>query len=84
MLEQISFILFISLTYIFISHFVSTFIVYLINENFPVFYTPATIYKLTEMNWFGCITIYILLFPIAFIFEIGGFLRWLFTIGRKD
>ena len=45
---------------------------------------PNDIYDITEMNWFGCITIYIILFPIAFIYEIGGFLKWLFTVGRKD
>lgn len=84
LLEQVLFIIFISLSYTFISHFISAFIVYCINENFPFLYTPATFYKLTEMNWVGCIITYILLFPIAFISEIGGFLKWLFTVGRKD
>ena len=83
LLEQILFNIFISLAYVAISHFISAFIVYSINEDFPTLYTPATIYRLTEMNWFGCIVTYILLFPIAFIYEIGGFLKWLFTVGRK-
>ena len=48
-----------------------------------VFYTPKTIYKKSNMNWFGCIIIYIIMFPFGFVFAIGGFLRWLFTVGRK-
>lgn len=81
--EQVLFIVFISLSYIAISHFISAFILYMINENLPLLYTPKDIYKRTEMNWFGCIIIYILLFPIGFVYEIGGFLKWLFTVGRR-
>lgn len=69
------------LSCVFIIHFISAFILYMIN--LPFFFTPKDIYKKTEMNWFGCIVIYILLFPIAFVYEIGGFLKWLFTVGRK-
>ena len=47
------------------------------------FYTPKTIYEKTDMNWFGTIVVYILIFPFSFILGIGGFLRWLFTVGRK-
>lgn len=83
LLKQVLFIMFISLAYIAVSHFISAFILYGIDENLPLLYTPKDIYKRTEMNWFGCIVIYILLFPIGFVYEIGGFLRWLFTIGRK-
>ncbi len=46
-------------------------------------YTPGTLHRSTKMNWFGCIMIYIILFPFGFVFEIGGFLEWLFTVGRK-
>lgn len=52
-------------------------------NNCDVFYTPKTIYRKTNMNWFGSICIYILIFPFSFILSIGGFLRWLFTVGRK-
>ena len=83
LIEQIVFIIFISIAYTAIAHFVSALLVYCINENFPFLYTPATFYRLTEMNWIGCITVYILLFPISYISEIGGFLKWLFTVGRK-
>ena len=83
LLKEVLFIIFISLAYIFISHFICAFILYMINENLPLFYTPNDIYRKTEMNWFGCIVIYVLLFPIGFVYEIGGFLRWLFTVGRK-
>ena len=48
-----------------------------------IFYTPKSIYKETNMNWFGVIIVYILIFPFSFIFAIGGFLKWLFTVGRK-
>ena len=67
----------------FIIHFISAFILIMTIKNLPCFYTPRDIYRKTEMNWFGCIVIYILLFPIAFVYEIGGFLRWLFKVGRK-
>ena len=67
----------------FVLHFSAAFILYCINEDMPVFYTPLTLYKLTTMNWFGCIITYIILFPFAFVFEIGGFIKWLFTVGRK-
>ena len=50
---------------------------------YQVFYIPLSIYKETRMNWFGTIIIYILIFPFSFILAIGGFLRWLFTVGRK-
>lgn len=54
------------------------------NDKFPVLYTPKTLYSFTKMNWFGCIMIYILLLPFTFTFQIGGILKWLFTVGRKD
>lgn len=49
-----------------------------------IFYTPLSIYNESNMNWFGTICFYILIFPFSFVLAIGGFLRWLFTIGRKD
>ena len=66
------------------SHFTVGAVLYLVDEDWPVFYTPATFYELTNMNWFGCIIAYIILLPFAFVFEIGGILKWLFTVGRKD
>ena len=48
-----------------------------------IFYTPLSIYNESRMNWFGAIVVYILIFPFSFILGIGGFLRWLFTVGRK-
>lgn len=83
-IREIILLILLLLSCIFILHFISAFILYMINENIPLFYTPKTIYKETEMNWFGCIVIYILLFPIGFVYEIGGFLKWLFTVGRKN
>ena len=46
-------------------------------------YTPLSIYNESNMNWFGTICVYILIFPFSFILGIGGFLKWLFTVGRK-
>ena len=73
--------LFLTISLVF--HFITAFIVYIIDTDFPTFYTPATFYKLTKMNWFGCIMTYIILFPFGFMFEIGGFVKWIFTVGRK-
>lgn len=70
------------LSCIFILHFIVAYILYMISENFSLFYTPKDFYRKTEMNWFGCIMIYIILFPFGFVFEVGGFLRWLFTVRR--
>ena len=53
------------------------------NNDCDIFYTPKTIYEESNMNWFGCIIVYIIMFPFGFVFAIGGFLRWLFTVGRK-
>ena len=53
------------------------------NFNCDVFYTPKTIYEKSNMNWFGSIMIYIILFPFCFVLAIGGFLKWLFTVGRR-
>ena len=47
------------------------------NNGCDIFYTPKTIYEKSNMNWFGCIMVYIILFPFGFVFEIGGFLKWL-------
>lgn len=48
-----------------------------------IFYTPRSIYEECNINWFGTIIVYLLIFPFSFILGIGGFLKWLFTIGRK-
>lgn len=53
------------------------------DDKFPTLYTPKTLYSFTKMNWFGCIVTYLLLLPFTFAFQVGGILKWLFTIGRK-
>ena len=46
--------------------------------------SPATLHKLTKMNWVGCIIYWILGLALAPIFTIPGIFAWLFTVGRKD
>lgn len=53
-------------------------------EGFPLLYTPGTLHSFTKMNWFGCIISWIVLLPFTFLLEIGGVIKWLFTVGRKD
>ena len=49
----------------------------------PLLYTPGTLYKFTKMNWFGCIISWVIFLPFTFLFEFGGIIKWLFTVGRK-
>ena len=53
------------------------------NKKFPLFYTFGDLHKFTKMNWFGGVMTYLLLLPFIFAFEIGGIVKWLFTVGRK-
>ena len=53
------------------------------NRKFPLLYTPGTLYKFTKMNWFGCVASWVILLPFTFLFELGGVIKWLFTVGRK-
>lgn len=46
--------------------------------------SPATLHKMTKMNWVGCIIYWILGLALAPIFTITGIFAWLFTIGRRD
>ncbi len=41
---------------------------------------PKDIKDNTEMNWFGCIVCYILLFILFPVWNIGQFIYWLFHI----
>lgn len=70
--------------FVFVIHFCVAFVLFCVNEDWPIYYTPATFYELTSMNWIGCVLVWILLFPFAFVFELGGLFKWLFTVGRKD
>ena len=44
---------------------------------------PATLHRLTKMNWVGCIIYWIIGIPLAPLFTITGIFAWLFTVGRK-
>jgi len=46
--------------------------------------SPATLHKMTRMNWVGCIIYWILGLALAPLFTITGIFAWLFTVGRKD
>ena len=65
------------------------------NWNEPVVYSSNLIYEHTKMNWFGCWFCFILIrlvSPLYTIFAllmiptlyIVDFIKWLFTVGRKD
>ena len=54
------------------------------NKSFPLLYTPGSLYKFTKMNWFGCVASWIILLPFTFALQIGGVIKWLFTVGRKS
>lgn len=64
------------------------------NENIPL-YSARFLYENTKMNWFGCWFCFVLirlLIPVNTIigliltifYNIWRFIKWLFTIGRKD
>ena len=46
--------------------------------------SPATLHKMTKMNWVGCIIYWILGLALAPLFTITGIFAWLFTVGRRD
>ena len=61
----------------------------------PVVYSLNLIYENTKMNWFGCWFCFILIRLVSPLVTIIGlltmlllyvrdFIRWLFTVGRKD
>ena len=80
--EVIMILIFLGLVFSAISH--TVIIIVLVASDCDIFYTPKTIYENSNMNWLGTICVYILIFLFSFILAIGGFLRWLFTVGRKD
>ena len=45
--------------------------------------SPATLHKMTSMNWVGCIIYWILGLVLAPLFTIIGIFAWLFTVGRR-
>lgn len=45
--------------------------------------SPATLHRLTKMNWVGCIIYWIIGIPLAPLFTIPGIFAWLFTVRRK-
>lgn len=58
------------------------------NSNFTYFSYKANYKRWTSLNWFGAgfITsvINILAFPFSIGYNICRFIRWIFTVGRKD
>ena len=65
------------------------------NWNEPVVYHPELIYDNTKMNWFGCWFFFVLIRLVSPLFTIFAlimvpilyalhFIKWLFTVGRKD
>lgn len=61
----------------------------------PAVYSPELIYDNTKMNWFGCWFFFVLIRLVSPLFTIIGlimvpilyiidFIKWLFTVGRKD
>lgn len=51
------------------------------DNNFP-FLSPRIIYEATEMNWVGCVIMYMIYFAIIPGFAILKFIWWLFHAGR--
>ena len=58
-------------------------------------YSPRVIYDNTQLNWFGCWFLFILLRLVNIwatlvgliaqsCYFIAAFIKWLFTVGRKD
>ena len=45
--------------------------------------TPKHIYEELRVNWFGTVFLYILYFMSAPLFDIGTFIYWCCTVGRK-
>lgn len=50
----------------------------------PPLISPATLHRVTRMNWTGCIIYWTLGLALAPLFTITGIFAWLFTVGRKD
>lgn len=46
--------------------------------------SPATLHRLTKMNWVGCIIYWVIGLVLAPLFTIIGIFAWLFTVGRRD
>lgn len=60
-------------------------LVYIVTDGeFPVFFTPKDLYQHSKINIVGCLVLYILFISLIPIFTIGGVIKWLFTVGRRD
>lgn len=64
------------------------------NEGETIWITPANVYRDTELNWFGSLFVYIIMFAINplwyttklvlwILFEICNFIWWILHVGRK-
>lgn len=47
------------------------------------YFFPTRLYKLTNLNIFGCIVCSILLFATNYLYCIFRIIIWIFTVGRK-
>jgi hypothetical protein len=58
------------------------------NFNFTYFSYKVNYERWTKLNWFGIVFITsvlcILFFPLSIGYDICRFIRWAFTVGRKD
>ena len=58
------------------------------NSNFTYFSYKANYERWSKLNWFGIAFITsvlcILFFPLSIGYDICKFIRWAFTVGRKD
>ena len=52
-------------------------------ENILEFYSPFKIYKMSKLNWIGCITLSVCRFCISFPLGMICFIYWVFHVGRK-
>lgn len=58
------------------------------NSNFTYFSYKANYKRWNKLNWFGIVfitsVICILFFPLSIGYGICRFIRWVFTVGRKN
>lgn len=60
-------------------------VLYLVMDSeLPMFFTPKDLYQHSKINALGCLVLYILFIGLIPIFTIGGIIKWLFTVGRRD
>lgn len=80
-MEYVCFVLF----YIFV---IAIVFIEVMNSNFTYFSYKVNYERWTKLNWFGIVFITsvlcILFFPLSIGYDICRFIRWAFTVGRKD